>query len=316
MNQLQQLQAFSTIVADTGDVASIARLKPVDATTNPSLILKAASQPEYQHIISRGIETARQQPTAAARLQTAIEAVSVGFGVEILKSIPGLVSTEVDARASFDTRATLEQARRLIQRYQAQGIGRERVLVKIASTWEGIQAAKLLEQEGIHCNLTLLFSFAQAQACAEAGITLISPFVGRILDWYKKSTGQDYSADTDPGVLSVKNIYTYYKACDYNTVVMAASFRNTGEIAALAGCDKLTISPALLDALAENTSPLARVLTPEPINTQARLPELTEAAFRWQLNEDAMATEKLAEGIRLFSADLRTLEGKIQALLN
>lgn len=315
MNQLQQLQAFSTIVADTGDIASIARLKPVDATTNPSLILKAASQPEYQDIIARGVEAARKQPTNAARLQTAIETIGVGFGVEILKSVPGLVSTEVDARASFDTRATLEQARRLIKHYQAQGIGRERVLVKIASTWEGIQAARLLEQEGIHCNLTLLFSFAQAQACAEAGITLISPFVGRILDWYKKSTGQDYTAETDPGVLSVKSIYNYYKACEYNTVVMAASFRNTGEIAALAGCDKLTISPALLDALAENTSPLIRALNPENVAAQPRLPELTEAAFRWQMNEDAMATEKLAEGIRLFSADLRTLEGKIQALL-
>lgn len=315
MNQLQQLQAFSTIVADTGDIASIQRLKPVDATTNPSLILKAASQPEYQDIIGRGVEAALKQPTRASQLQSAIEAISVGFGVEILKSVPGLVSTEVDARASFDTRATLEQARRLIKRYHDHGIGRERVLVKIASTWEGIQAARLLEQEGIRCNLTLLFNFAQAQACAEAGITLISPFVGRILDWYKKSTGQDYSAATDPGVLSVKSIYDYYKLCGYDTVVMAASFRNTGEITALAGCDKLTISPALLDALAQNSEPLQRILQPADIQTDKRLPALSEAAFRWQLNEDAMATEKLAEGIRLFAADLRTLEGKIQMLL-
>ncbi|MDO9180099.1 MAG: transaldolase [Agitococcus sp.] len=315
MNQLQQLQSFSTIVADTGDIASIQRLKPVDATTNPSLILKAASQPEYQDIIIKGLESAKNQPTQASQLQTAIEAISVGFGVEILKVIPGLISTEVDARASFDTRATIEQARRIIQRYQAAGVGRERVLVKIASSWEGIQAARLLEQEGIHCNLTLLFNFAQAQACAEAGVTLISPFVGRILDWYKKSTGLDYTAETDPGVVSVKNIYQYYKACEYKTVVMAASFRNTGEIAALAGCDKLTISPALLDSLASNTDDLKRDLVAESCLAQPRLAELTEAAFRWQLNEDAMATEKLAEGIRVFAADLRTLEARVLGLL-
>ncbi|MDO8330458.1 MAG: transaldolase [Fluviicoccus sp.] len=315
MNQLEQLQKFSTIVADTGDIASIRRLKPQDATTNPSLILKAASQPEYEHIISQGLDSARRQPDARSRLQDAVEAIAVGFGVEILQCIPGLVSTEVDARLSFDLRATVEQARRVIRRYEQAGIGRERVLVKIASTWEGTQAARLLEQEGIHCNLTLLFSFAQAQACAEAGITLISPFVGRILDWYKKSTGQDYSADTDPGVLSVKRIYDYYKVCSYQTVVMAASFRNTGEIEALAGCDKLTISPALLDALSANHSTLLRTLTPATPDSSAKLPELTEAAFRWQMNEDAMATEKLAEGIRLFSADLRTLEGKIESML-
>ena len=315
MNPLEQLKKYSTIVADTGDIASIQRLKPVDATTNPSLILKAASQPEYHHIIERGLEAAKYQPTQQARLQTAIEAISVGFGVEILSAIDGLVSTEVDARYSFDTRATLEQARRIIQRYQQVGISRERVLVKIASTWEGIQAARLLEQEGIHCNLTLLFNFAQAQACAEAGITLISPFVGRILDWYKKSTGQDYTAATDPGVLSVKAIYDYYKACNYKTIVMAASFRNTGEIKALAGCDKLTISPALLDALAQEDEDLTPALAANLITHQARLSELTEAQFRWQLNEDAMATEKLAEGIRLFSADLRTLEQKISGLM-
>lgn len=315
MNQLEQLQKFSTIVADTGDIASIRRLKPEDATTNPSLILKAASQPEYEHIIRQGLDSARRQPDARSRLQDAVEAIAVAFGVEILQCIPGLVSTEVDARLSFDLRATVEQARRVIRRYEQAGVGRDRVLVKIASTWEGIQAARLLEQEGIHCNLTLLFSFAQAQACAEAGITLISPFVGRILDWYKKSTGQDYSADNDPGVLSVKRIYDYYKACDYRTVVMAASFRNTGEIEALAGCDKLTISPALLDALAVNPSLLQRALTPSTPDSTARLPALTEAAFRWQMNEDAMATEKLAEGIRLFSADLRTLEGKIESML-
>ncbi|MBK6757173.1 MAG: transaldolase [Moraxellaceae bacterium] len=315
MNPLEQLKKYSTIVADTGDIASIQRLKPVDATTNPSLILKAANQPEYHHIIERGLAAAKQQATQQARLQTAIESISVGFGTEILSAIDGVVSTEVDARLSFDTRATVEQARRIIQRYQQVGIGRERVLVKIASTWEGIQAARLLEQEGIHCNLTLLFNFAQAQACAEAGITLISPFVGRILDWHKKATGQDYTAATDPGVLSVKAIYEYYKACNYQTIVMAASFRNTGEIKALAGCDKLTISPALLDALAQENEDLSPALSASLITPQTRLSELNEAQFRWQLNEDAMATEKLAEGIRLFSADLRTLEQKILTLM-
>ncbi|MFO1391501.1 MAG: transaldolase [Agitococcus sp.] len=315
MNQLEQLKQFSTIVADTGDIASIQRLKPVDATTNPSLILKAANQAEYAHIIEAGIKEAQKFPSQQARQQAAIEAIGVGFGTEILKSIDGVVSTEVDARASFDTKATIEQARRLIQRYQQQGISRDRVLVKIASTWEGIKAAELLEQEGIHCNLTLLFSFAQAQACAEAGVTLISPFVGRILDWYKKSTNQDYTAETDPGVLSVKRIYEYYKACDYKTIVMAASFRNTGEILALAGCDKLTISPALLDNLSAENTAISCQLNSTDITQQTHLTRLSEAEFRWQHNEDAMATEKLAEGIRLFAADIRTLEHKIATLL-
>lgn len=315
MNQLEQLAQFSTIVADTGDIASIQRLKPADATTNPSLILKAASQAEYAHLIAAGIKAAQKFPTQQARLQAAIEAIGVGFGVEILKSIEGVVSTEVDARTSFDTKATIEQARRLIQRYQQQGIDKERVLIKIASTWEGIKAAELLEQEGIRCNLTLLFSFAQAQACAEAGVTLISPFVGRILDWYKKSTGQDYTAHTDPGVLSVQRIYDYYKACDYKTIVMAASFRNTGEILALAGCDKLTISPTLLDSLATNDALIVPQLTTKNLVKQTSLSCLNEANFRWQHNEDAMASEKLAEGIRLFAADIRALENKISALL-
>ncbi len=315
MNQLEQLQQFSTIVADTGDIASIRRLKPVDATTNPSLILKAASMPEYDHIIRRGLESARRQPDARSRLRDAVESIAVGFGIEILDCIPGVVSTEVDARLSFDPRGTVEQARRIIHRYESAGISRDRVLVKIASTWEGIQAARLLEQEGIHCNLTLLFSFAQAQACAEAGITLISPFVGRILDWYKKNTGKDYDAETDPGVLSVRKIYEYYKSAGYKTVVMAASFRNTGEIVALAGCDKLTISPALLDALGDNLSHLSRSLNPGVADATHSRPVLTEAAFRWEMNEDAMATEKLAEGIRLFAADLRTLETRIESLL-
>ncbi|MEO6698095.1 MAG: transaldolase [Paraperlucidibaca sp.] len=304
---LTQLMSCTTVVADTGDIDSIIRLKPVDATTNPSLILKAANTPQYAELIDRALVSVRELP-AAAQLPAALEAVSVAFGAEILKHIPGVISTEVDARYSFDIAATLAQARRVIARYRALGIGRDRVLVKIASTWEGICAARLLEQEGIHCNLTLLFSFTQAQAAAEANATLISPFVGRILDWYAAKTGEKYTAATDPGVCSVKAIYEYYKAVGHHTIVMGASFRNTGEIRALAGCDKLTIGPALLDALANESEPLSVQLTAETITPRPRLTELTEASFRWQLNQDAMATEKLAEGIRLFAADLEKLE--------
>jgi len=292
--QLDQLKQVTTVVADTGDIASIARLQPVDATTNPSLIFKAAGQAEYAHIIEDGLDRARRSG-ASALLDVAVQEIAVGFGAEILKHIPGLISTEVDARLSFDTMATVLTARQLIKRYESRGIGRERVLIKIASTWEGIRAAELLELEGIHCNLTLLFSFAQAQACAEARVTLISPFVGRILDWYKKSEGRDFSPVEDPGVVSVKAIYDYYKSTGAATVVMGASFRNTGEIAELAGCDKLTISPALLDELA--------------------LPVLDEKTFRWQMNQDAMATEKLAEGIRAFAADLVKLEAVLKGRL-
>ena len=306
-NPLKQLRACTVVVADTGDIDSIRRLQPEDATTNPSLILKAASDPAYAHILARGVEAARDLPPSQ-RLTGAVEAVAVGFGEEILRHIPGLVSTEVDARLSFDLPGTVGQARRLIERYRRLGVPRERVLVKIASTWEGIQAARLLEQEGIACNLTLLFSFAQAQAAAEADATLISPFVGRILDWYKAKTGQDYTAETDPGVVSVRGIHDYYKAVGHRTVVMGASFRNTGEIRALAGCDKLTIGPALLDGLAGEAEPLTPALDASRVAPRDRLPALTEAAFRWQLNEDAMATEKLAEGIRLFAADLVKLE--------
>lgn len=314
MNPLQQLHACTIVVADTGDIDSIRRLKPVDATTNPSLILKAASDPAYADILTQGIASASKL-APSQRLTAAIEAVSVGFGVEILKHIPGLISTEVDARLSFDVPGTLAQARRLIQRYREAGVPRERVLVKIASTWEGIQAARQLEQEGIACNLTLLFSFAQAQAAAEADATLISPFVGRILDWYKARTGENYSAETDPGVISVREIYAYYKACGHKTMVMGASFRNTGEIRALAGCDKLTIGPALLDALALESAPMPTLLDASKIAAQPRRPVMTEAAFRWQLNQDAMATEKLAEGIRLFSADLVKLESLLEPRL-
>lgn len=314
-SQLQQLQQFTTVVADTGDISSIARLKPVDATTNPSLIFKAAGQAEYAHIIEDGLSRAKGLGTAEARLEVAIQEIAVGFGAEILRHIPGLISTEVDARLSFDTMGTVHTARQLIKRYAERGIGRERVLIKIASTWEGIRAAELLEREGIRCNLTLLFSFAQAQACAEAGVTLISPFVGRILDWYKKAEGRDYTAAEDPGVVSVKAIYDYYKSTGAQTVVMGASFRNTGEIAELAGCDKLTISPALLDELAGNQAPLPRKLDPEQTSGRTALPQLDEKSFRWQHNQDAMATEKLAEGIRLFAADLVKLEALLKPRL-
>ena len=312
--QLDQLKQVTTVVADTGDIASIARLQPVDATTNPSLIFKAAGQAEYAHIIEDGLDRARRSG-ASALLDVAVQEIAVGFGAEILKHIPGLISTEVDARLSFDTMATVLTARQLIKRYESRGIGRERVLIKIASTWEGIRAAELLELEGIHCNLTLLFSFAQAQACAEARVTLISPFVGRILDWYKKSEGRDFSPVEDPGVVSVKAIYDYYKSTGAATVVMGASFRNTGEIAELAGCDKLTISPALLDELAASSQPLPRQLDPERVSGSKALPVLDEKTFRWQMNQDAMAPEKLAEGIRAFAADLVKLEAVLKGRL-
>lgn len=315
MNQLEQLQKITTVVADTGDIASIARLQPVDATTNPSLIFKAAGQPEYAHLIEHALSVARRENTAEAKRQRVMSEVAVAFGAEILKHIPGLVSTEVDARLSFDTMGTVHEARRVIRAYENAGVPRERILIKIASTWEGIRAAEILESEGVHCNLTLLFSFAQAQACAEAGITLISPFVGRILDWHKKAEGRDFSAAEDPGVLSVTRIFNYYKSAGFKTVVMGASFRNTGEIAELAGCDKLTISPALLDELAACTDALPRRLDAGRAEATARLPVLDEKTFRWQQNQDAMATEKLAEGIRLFAADLVKLENILLAKL-
>ncbi len=310
MNQLEQLQRITTVVADTGDIASIARLKPVDATTNPSLIFKAAGQAEYAELIERAVAVAKKENSADARRRIVLSEVAVNFGREILKHIPGLVSTEVDARLSFDTMATVLEGRRLILAYEKAGVPRERVLIKIASTWEGIRAAEILEQEGIRCNLTLLFSFAQAQACAEAKVTLISPFVGRILDWYKKAEGRDFTSAEDPGVKSVTQIYNYYKSTGCKTVVMGASFRNTGEIAELAGCDKLTISPALLDELAVNDSALPQKLDAGKVAAAPALALalLDEKTFRWQQNQDAMATEKLAEGIRLFAADLVKLE--------
>ncbi len=303
--QLDQLKQFTVVVADTGDFASMKEFAPRDATTNPSLILKAAGMPAYTPLLDEAIKAAG--PTAT--LPQVIDRLLVVFGLEILKIVPGRVSSEVDARLSFDTAATVAKAHEIIALYEKAGISRNRVLIKIASTWEGIKAAEILEKEGIHCNLTLLFSFAQAVACAEAGITLISPFVGRILDWHKKTSGKDFVGAADPGVISVTQIYTYYKKFGYKTEVMGASFRNTGEITELAGCDLLTIAPPLLAELKASTAPLVRKLDPAAA-TSADLTQVTfnEAAFRFALNEDAMATEKTAEGIRLFSADIVKLE--------
>ncbi|WP_237057922.1 transaldolase [Microbulbifer sediminum] len=307
MSKLEQLRQRSQVVADTGDIEAIRRYRPHDATTNPSLLFKAAQLPQYRDTIDEALQWADRQGGDQARLAAMKLAVSIGR--EILELVPGVVSTEVDARLSFDTRASVEYARRLIALYEEAGVERERVLIKVASTWEGIAAASVLEREGIHCNLTLLFSFAQAVACAEAGVTLISPFVGRILDWHKARTGVDHiPAEEDPGVASVRNIYHYYKSRDYPTVVMGASFRNTGEIEALAGCDRLTISPQLLDELEQDSGPLAAGLDAGAKGEARPATPLDEAAFRFQLNSDAMATEKLAEGIRNFVHDQEQLE--------
>jgi len=298
---------MTSVVADTGDIEAIKRYQPQDATTNPSLVYKAALLPQYQSIIQQSANWAQQQDGDV--LENTLDMVSVKLGVEILKTVPGYVSTEVDARLSFDTIATVRKARLLIALYEAEGISRNRILIKIASSWEGIQAAKVLEEEGIQCNLTLLFSFAQAVACAQANITLISPFVGRILDWYKKAEGKDgYESHLDPGVISVSNIYRYFKTYQYKTVVMGASFRNTGEIEALSGCDKLTISPQLLEDLSKDSSKMPQQLDDSQTSEDAKWGALSEADFRWQMNEDPMATEKLAEGIRNFTLDLIKLE--------
>lgn len=304
-SKLEQLKQFTTVVADTGDLDAIGRLQPVDATTNPSLLLKAAALPRYAELL--------QAATAAGKgdLGLACDHFAVAVGQEILKVIPGRISTEVDARLSFDKAATLARAERLIGLYEQAGIGRERVLIKIASTWEGIRAAEQLEKAGIQTNLTLLFSFAQAQACADAGVFLISPFVGRIYDWYKKAEGRDFAGAEDPGVRSVSRIYDYYKHNGYATVVMGASFRNLGQIEELAGCDRLTISPELLQKLAEDEGTLTRKLAPGA--SSEALQSLDESAFRWAHNEDAMATEKLAEGIRLFARDQEKLEALLSA---
>ncbi len=314
-NQLEFLRQHSVIVADTGDIESIARFHPQDATTNPSLILKAAQDPRYQPLIDEAVAAAASAP-ADARPAEVMDRLFVAFGRRILELVPGRVSTEVDARLSFDTEATERKARRLIELYEVAGVSRERVLIKIASTWEGIRAAERLERDGIHCNLTLLFSFAQAVACAEAGVTLISPFVGRIYDWYRKARGvEDIPRDQDPGVASVTRIYEYYKKYGYETQVMGASFRKTTQILDLAGCDLLTISPDLLRKLETTDGPVPRKLNVESaLASGIERTSLDEEEFRWLHNEDAMATEKLAEGIRVFHADARKLAAYITGL--
>ncbi len=318
MNTLEQLKQFTTVVADTGDFNSIINYKPQDATTNPSLIYQASSDERYAALTRDAIQKVKISSIAANKqVEAAMDQLAVNFGLEILKIVPGRVSTEVDANLSFSTEGSLEKARRLIALYEEAGTSRERILIKLAATWEGIKAAEILEKEGIHTNLTLLFSRVQAIACAEAGVQLISPFVGRILDWYKKDRGVDaIPATEDPGVLSVQSIFNYYKKFGYNTEVMGASFRNTGEIIELAGCDLLTISPALLSELQNSDQQIERKLDAEAaagMDIEKISPD--EKMFRWLLNEDAMATEKLAEGIRKFNADRLKLEERIRKMM-
>ena len=317
MNQLDQLKQFTTVVADTGDFESMKVYQPQDATTNPSLILQVAAKPEYHYLVDQAVSEVKATGiTEAALIEAILDRILILFGLEILKIVPGRVSTEVDARLSFDTAATVAKARQLIAAYEKEGHSRDRILIKIASTWEGIKAAEVLAKEGIHCNLTLLFSFAQAVACAEAGVRLISPFVGRILDWHKAATGKDFQGDEDPGVISVRSIYNYYKKFGYKTQVMGASFRNKGEILALAGCDLLTISPSLLAELQESMEPITARLTAEEASaSDHKKISLNESDFRFMLNEDAMATEKTAHGIRAFSADIVKLEKLIDGMI-
>lgn len=314
--QLDSLRSMTVVVADTGDIDAIKKYQPQDATTNPSLILSASALPQYTPLIDEAIAYAKAQSAdKAQQLIDAEDKLAVNIGLEILKIVPGRISTEVDARLSYDTQATVEKACKLIALYNAAGISNDRVLIKIASTWQGIRAAEILEKEGINCNLTLLFSEAQARACAEAGVYLISPFVGRILDWYKANTDKkEYASAEDPGVISVTKIYNYYKEYGYKTVVMGASFRNIGEIIELAGCDRLTIAPALLKELQENSTALVRKLDYKG-EVKAKPQPLTEAEFYWQHNSDAMAVEKLAEGIRKFAVDQEKLEAMLSAKL-
>jgi transaldolase len=309
LSQLDQLKRFTRVVADTGDFATLKQYEPEDATTNPSLILKAAQMPEYKPLVQKAIADVPGNLTREARAARIIDHLLILFGVEILKIIPGRVSTETDAALSFDVEGLVAKAHQFIDMYEQNRVGRERILIKIASTWEGTRAAEILQKEGINCNMTLLFSLPQAIACADAGAKLISPFVGRILDWYKKNTGKDYASSEDPGVQSVRTIYAYYKKFGYKTEVMGASFRNVGEIHELAGCDLLTISPQLLAELKASTALVERKLSPE-IARESKLERVTldEKTFRWLLNEDAMATEKTAEGIRNFHADAMKLQ--------
>ena len=310
MTFLESLKQYTTVVADTGDIETIAQYRPQDATTNPSLLFQAAQMPTYRHLVEEATELASERGgTQQGMAEEFIDRLFVLFGSEILKVVPGRVSTEVPASLSFDTEGTVAKARKLISLYDKQAFPRERILVKIASTWEGIRAAEVLESEGIHCNLTLLFSFAQAVACAQAGVTLISPFVGRIYDWYKKERGGEISADHDPGVASVTRIYNYYKKFGYKTQVMGASFRNVNQIVRLAGCDLLTISPELLKELEKSQGSMKRELDPViAYDSQEQQLSVDENAFRWMHNEDAMATEKLAEGIRKFNSDAHRLQ--------
>ncbi|HHW7508191.1 TPA: transaldolase [Mannheimia haemolytica] len=311
MSQLDELRKVTVVVADTGDIEAMKLYKPEDATTNPSLILSASALPQYAPLIEDAVAYAKSQSSdKAQQLVDAEDKLAVNIGLEILKLVPGRISTEVDARFSYDTEKTIAKARKLISLYNAAGVSNDRILIKIASTWQGIRAAEVLEKEGINCNLTLLFSQAQARACAEAGVYLISPFVGRILDWYKANEGKEYTPAEDPGVISVTNIYNYYKQYGYNTVVMGASFRNVGEIVELAGCDRLTIAPPLLKALQESNEPLVRKLEYKG-EIKARPQPMTEAEFYWEHNQDPMAVEKLAEGIRKFAIDQEKLEAML-----
>ena len=314
--QLDQLKQFTTVVADTGDFGSLKQFTPRDATTNPSLIYKAAAMPEYQYLVTKAVADNKGKASGTELLSLVMDDLLILFGTEILKIVPGRVSTETDANLAFDTEALIAKGRRFIELYKKQGIARERILIKIASTWEGIRAAEVLQRDGINCNLTLLFSLPQAVACAEAKAKLVSPFVGRIMDWHKAKEKRDFAPAEDPGVISVKEIYSYYKKFGYGTEVMGASFRNIGEIQELAGCDLLTISPNLLAELQKSTEPLTRKLSPE-IARESKIEKLTldEKKFRWLFNENAMATEKTSEGIRLFNADAQKLTQTIAAKL-
>ncbi len=309
---LDQLRDMTTVVADTGDIEAVARLKPVDCTTNPSIVLKALGTDQFADTLDEAIKWGRSQSGDVAG--AVADRLAIAVGHELSKLVPGRVSTEVDADLSFDTKASVEKGREIIAAYKDLGVDRERVLIKLASTWEGIRACEVLQKEGIDCNLTLMFSKAQAIACADAGAFLISPFVGRIMDWHKAKTGETYTGENDPGVLSVRSIYNYYKANGISTVVMGASFRNTGEIMALAGCDRLTISPALMDEMDADSGSLERKLSPDNFTPEPKV-DMNEAQFRWDMNEDAMATEKTAEGIRAFAKDLGILRNQISEKL-
>lgn len=314
-SKLEQLRSMTTVVADTGDIEAVARLKPVDCTTNPTIVLKALGTDAFADAFKEAIAWGKAKGGSSEAVTAAVaDRLAISVGAALAGLVPGRVSTEVDADLSFDTKGSIAKAHEIIAGYKERGIERDRILIKLASTWEGIRAAEVLQKEGIDCNLTLLFSKAQAIACAEANVFLISPFVGRILDWYKKSTGENYTSETDPGVVSVRSIYNYYKVNGIKTIVMGASFRNAGEIEALAGCDRLTISPALLDELDKDTGTLTQVLSADKV-TADPLVTLDEKAFRWALNEDAMATEKLAEGIRAFAKDLGTLRSQVAKAL-